>query len=259
VRSTVDLLRPIAACVLAASLACASWAPSQRTVLAGNWARTLVLLPLNVPAVMPTELEAAGPRVSAELENYLLAQGKELKTVAFPTARQLWMGAIRSVRAAEGAGAGDRGGRAGFDDAARAFVLELARHAEFDGVVIPSLFVRHASIEGQSARWDGVERPVEFELAGGTADAAPPEVEGVALAASLHAAVFDAQGNKLQEGLRGLDLLMRVRVSEPTWSPDGPRSFEYETYADPLARPEHVRAGIADALAPFLPRRVETP
>jgi hypothetical protein len=242
-----------AAFALAHALGCASSPPSERTVLAGNWARTLLILPLNVPAVMAPELEAARPVVWEELEVYLRAQGKELKTVSYPTARQLWLGAIRRARA------GEKGAKAGFDDAAQALVLELARHAQFDGVIVPSLFVREARIEGQSARWDGVERPVEFEIRGPVAAAAdaPPPVEGLAPAASLHAVVLDAQGNKLQEVLRGLDLLVGVRVTEAR-SGAG-RSFEFATRPDPLANRAHVREGIAEALAPFLPRLSEAP
>jgi hypothetical protein len=233
--------------VLALGCASASTpAPSERTVLAGNWARTLLILPLNVAAVMPAELEASGPVVWEELEIYLRAQGKELKTVSFANARKLWLGAIRRVRA------GEKGAKAGFDDAAQALVLELAAHAQFDGVIVPSLFVRETPIEGQSARWDGVERQVEFEFHGrGAGAAAPPPVEGLGPAASLHVVVLDAQGNKLQEALRGLDLLVDVRVTEP--SSTGP-SFEFSTRRDPLANRAHVREGIAEALAPFLPR-----
>ncbi len=237
-----------AALALAHALGCASSPPSERTVLAGNWAQTLLILPLNVPAVMPRELEPARPLVWQELEIYLRAQGKELKTVAFPVARQLWLDAIRRVRAA------GKGAKVGFDAAAQALVLELARHADFDGVIVPSLFVREARIEGQSARWDGVERPVEFEIHRRAAAeaAAPPPVEGLAPAASLHAVVLDAEGNKLQEALRGLDLLVGVRVREP--SSGAEQSFEFATRPDPLSNRAHVRDGIAEALAPFLPR-----
>jgi hypothetical protein len=219
-------------------------------VLAGNWTRSLLILPLNVPAVMAPELEAARPVVWEELEIYLRAQGKELRTVSFATARQLWLGAVRRVRDAE------KGvkTKTGFDDAARALVLELARHAEFEAVIVPSLFVREAQISGASARWDGVERPLEFEIRGPGAGsaAAPPAVEGLAPAASLHAVVLDAQGNKLQEELRGLDLLVAVRVSESSSTSE--RKFELATRADPLANRAHVRESIALALEPFLPR-----
>jgi len=168
------------AAVLALGCAGAGPAPKPTTVLAGNPAQTILILPLNVPAVMPPELDAASPVVWAELETYLRAEGKELKTVAFPTARQLWLGAIRRARA------GEKGSKAGFDDAARLLVQELARHAEFEAVIVPTLFLRAAPISGARARWDSVERAVEFERAAGGTDAAP-ELEGVAPAASLHA------------------------------------------------------------------------
>jgi hypothetical protein len=183
-----------------------------------------------------------------ELELYLRTQGKDLKTLAFPTARQMWLGAIQRARA------GEKGPKAGFDEAARLLVQELVRHAEFDAVIFPSLFVRSAPISGATARWDSVERPVEFELRGAAGGSAgkPPEVEGVGPAASLHVVIFDAQGNKIQEEIRGLDLLVRVRASQPD---EGEQpSFEYTTLADPLADRAHVRDGIAEALVPFLPR-----
>jgi hypothetical protein len=237
-----------AALALAQALGCAKDLPRETTVLAGNWARTIVILPLNVAAVMPPELETASAVVWEELERYLRAQGKELKTVAFPAARQLWLNAIHGART------GEKGGKAGFDDAARLLVLELARHADFEAVIVPSLFVRAAPISGRSARWDGVERPLDFERRGPGAwgAEAPPEVEGVAPAASLHAVVFDAQGSKLQEELRGLDLLVRVRVTET--KEGAPPGFDYEPRLDPFTDRARVRDAIAEALAPFLPR-----
>jgi hypothetical protein len=241
-----QLRRLCAALAVAHGLGCASPPQAARTVLAGSPARTLLILPLNVPAVMAPELEAARPVVWEELETYLRAQGKELKTVSFSSARELWLGAIRKVRAEAGA-------RAGFDEAARAFALELARHADFEAMIVPSLFVREAPIAGRSARWDDVERPVEFEIrdpAAALASPDPPEVEGLAPAVSLHVVVLDAEGDEIQEELRGLDLLVRVRVSAPGSGP----GFELAPRPVPLANRAWVREAIADALAPFLPR-----
>src|SRR5262249_58334805 len=73
----------LAAALAAACLAgCAGGPARQRSVLAGNPTRNLLVLPLNVAVVMPSELEAARPIVWQELEIYLRAQGKELKTVS---------------------------------------------------------------------------------------------------------------------------------------------------------------------------------
>jgi len=231
-------------------LACTSAPRNERTVLAGNPAQTLLLLPLNVTAVMAPELKSASPAVWDELAAYLQDQGKQLKTVNTRVARQIWLGSIRKVRA------GEKGAEAGFDDAAVAFVRELARHAEFDTVILPSLFVRQAQIAGRQARWDGVVRPVDFEALGFEAKriASEASFEGKAPAASLHVVLLDEEGRKLQETLRGLELLVRVRVLElrPDLPPD--RRFEYVTRSDLFSDRKAMRADIVEALTPFLPR-----
>lgn len=220
----------------------------KRSVLEGSPAHTLLVLPLNVTVVMPAELESSSPVVWKELELYLSAHGKKLKTVAFPVARLLWAQSIQRARS------GEKGRRAGFDAAARLLVLELSRHADFDIVIVPSLFVQEAAFSGTRARFDGVERELDYEAYGREAKeiAARAPVEGAAPAASLHAVVLDAQGNKLQEGQGGLDLLVDVLVRT---SRDGVAepSFDFETRTDVFANRDHVREGIEAALAPFLP------
>ncbi len=89
-------------------------------MLAGNAAQTLLILPLNVAAVMPPELDSMSSFVRKELEIYLADHGKTLKTVSYPDARRLWLSSIREVRA------GPNGARSRYDDAASVFVLKLA-------------------------------------------------------------------------------------------------------------------------------------
>jgi hypothetical protein len=229
---------------LALLLGCAgSGAPRERTVLAGNAARNLVILPLNVAAVMPTELEASSPVVWKELEVYLRAQGKELKTVSFQNSRQLWLSSIGEARAADA--------RARFDDAARVLVGKLARLVDFDAVIVPSLTLREAPIAGRSASWDAVERPLEIE--GRERLPADLPLEGMAPAASLHVAVFDAQGKKLHDGIGGLDLLVDARVVRTRASAPDAITLEFTTRTELFASRENVQEGIATALAPFLP------
>jgi hypothetical protein len=204
---------------------------------------------------MASELELFSPVVWEELEVYLRAQGKELKTVAPKTARQLWVRSIRQVR--EGA----KGARAGYDDAARSLVLELRKHAEFDALIAPSLFVRQAQIVSRSAHWDGVERPLAIDARTPAArSVVAAGLEGVVPAASLHVAVFDAQGEKLHEAQGGLEPLVDV-VIEMGSAPalvDGvaigsPPKFVFETRTDLFADRAHVRDGIQVAFAAFLP------
>jgi catechol 2,3-dioxygenase-like lactoylglutathione lyase family enzyme len=240
----------LAAALAAASLlGCASPPREERTVLAGNPARDLLILPLNVAAVMPSELEAASPIVWRELEIYLRDQGKELKTVSLEAARKLWLASIAEARAANA--------RAGYDDAARVLVGKLARHAAFDAVIAPSLYLRKARIAGRSASWDGVERVVEIEAP----ERLPVDLplDGVAPAVSLHAVVLDPEGNKVEEAIAGLELLVEVRVVRKSgWSIEAAPSaetvgLEYTPRTDLFTHREDVQEGIAKALAGFLP------
>jgi hypothetical protein len=234
--------------VVAHLIGCASVPRNERTVLAGGPDPTLLILPFNVAAVMPSELDPASPIVWKELKLYLRAHGKRLKTVSFRDARRFWLSSIRQVRA------GEKGARAGYDDAARVLVLELAKHAEFDTLIAPSLFIRNAPITERIAAWDGVERPVEVEENDPGAGSIPADapLSGLAPAASLHAVVLDANGDKLQEAQGGLELLVRVRVLGGD-APGSQPTFEFAARSDLFANREHVREGIAEALAPFLP------
>jgi hypothetical protein len=235
--------------VLPLLLACAGApAPREPTVLEGSAARDLLILPLNVTVAMPKQLDAESSVVWEELEIYLQDQGKQLKTAAFGDARRLWVDSIREVRS------GEKGAKAGFDDAARVLVGKLARYAEFDTVIVPSLFVRQAPILEKSARWDGVERDVEVEAVDLAIREAVEDVplEGAAPAASLHAVVLDARGNKLQEGQGGLELLVRVRAVRAEEGSDTP-TFQFVERRPVFTSRAHVREGIARALSPFLP------
>jgi len=221
----------------------------ERFVLAGSAGQNLLILPLNVTIPMPAKLEAESPVVWDELEDYLQSQGKELKTVAFADARRIWIESIREVRNSE------LGAKGGFDDAARVLVKRLSRHAEFDTVIIPSLFVREASILDKTASWDEVEREVEIEavdrqVRGSTATI---PLEGAAPAASLHAVVLDSEGFKLQEKQGGLELLVRIRARPDEMAADGMPNFQFVERTPIFASRTHVREGIARALSPFLP------
>jgi hypothetical protein len=218
-------------------------------VLAGNAARTLVILPFNVTAEMPREIESLSPLVWRELELYLTEHSKRLKTLAFPVARTMWIGSIRAAQR-------EKGDEARFDDAARIFVRRLAEHAEFDAVIVPTLYVKAASVAGRTARWDGVEQPIEIEVENRIRDGETGlRLHGEVPAASIHTVVLDAGGDRIHEGQGGLDLLVAARVLAPPSDFEGTGDVQYElaTRTDLFSDREHVRAGIARALAPFLP------
>lgn len=214
-------------------------------MIAGNPARSLLILPLNLAALMPEELEPARPIVWAELEAYLRAHGKDLRTVSFADARRLWLASIREVRS--------RNSRAGYDEASHALVGKLTLHADFDAVIAPSIFVREAKIDGKSASWDGVERELEIELDARVRLPKPLPLDGVAPAASFHAVVLGPDGSKQGEGVGGLELLVGARVlRKRDWATDAV-TVEFVPRVEPFSSREHLLEGISKALGAFLP------
>lgn len=207
--------------------------------------RNLLILPLNMIAAMPKELEGLSPVVWKELELYLRERDAQLKTVNRRDARSLWLASVREARAASGGAVAD------VDQAARVLVAKLAEHADFDGVIAPSLFMRKAPIHGRVASWDGVDRPVEMQASGeALKQLIETELEGVAPAASFHVVVLDADGDEVQESIAGIELLVRV---EATPRRSGALEMHYVTRTDLFSNRAWVRQGIAAALAPFIP------
>jgi hypothetical protein len=200
----------------------------------------LVILPLNVTAPMPAELEPASPAVWSALESYLRAHGPALQTLS--------VASILDARAEA------KGAESGFADAARLFIGRLKQHADFDAVIVPSIFLQRALLSGTTATWDGAEQPLEMIDARNRVAQLPADapIQGAAPAASLHAVVLDADGAVLQETRAGLALLVRARISRAN-SPLGEPSFAFIPRRDPFGDRAMLMQGIARALAPFLP------
>lgn len=238
--------RLIATLASATLLACTSAPTDTRSVLAGTAARNVLILPLNVTAILSPELASLKEPVWADLETYLRAGSWQLRTASFSDAHKLWMGSIQKARAAA------KGRKVGFDEAARLLVVELSKHAEFDTLVIPSLFIREAPISGNAARWDGVERALELERNGRSGEERYVDTTyvGVAPAASLHTVVLDSNGRKLQDRVGGLELLARVRV-KAVGGPGDPVELEFTPFNGPFTNAGNIREGITLALSPF--------
>lgn len=222
-------------------LACAS-KPKGRTILAGGVSVNLLILPLNVTRPLPQELEGLSSAVWRELESYLGTEGKRLKTVNPVDARHLWISSVHRTRSV--------GKRADFGDSVRALVLELTQHAEFDTVLIPSLFVREAPISGDKVIWDGVERSLEFRRAGRVVESSSVDTsfEGAAPVSSLRILVLDVKGEKIQDATGGLEPLVFVRV--------GGSGLKFAPRKRIDGNSENIREGVTEALSPyFLPPR----
>jgi hypothetical protein len=194
---------------------------------------------------MPREVRPYSSVVWDELERYLREHDKQLKTVNPETARKLWVSSVQKVKV------GEKGARAGFEDAARELAVELRKSAEFGAMVVPSVFIREAGIAQRSARWDGVERAIEIDESGPRDPRlAETPFEGVAPAASLHIAVFDARGARLHEGKGGLELLVRVRLTGEDSA--GLPTFRFTPRSPLFENREQVLEGITVAFAPLL-------
>ena len=227
-----------------AAAGCASpEAPPERTVLMQSASGAVLVVPLNVTRDLPDSLAADAPELWEALGGDRAAQGARRKTVAFDSARRLWLESAREARASSD--------HASFADAARLFVGRLAAHGAFEHVLVPSLFVQGAPVTGRTASWDGASREVAIDegvWSGHLGD--DPDFGGAVPAASLHVAVLDAGGRLVHEKQAGLVLLARVRL---TGRPElGTPGFEADPVERPFADREATLRGIARALDPWL-------
>jgi hypothetical protein len=221
---------------------------------AGRTAKVLLVLPLNVAVSMPKGLEGPSMDVSLELENHLLAHGKQLKTVSYQDARRLWSMIMERVSRSE------RNGAADFAATTSLLAVELRRHTEFDAVIAPSVFVRQAAIRGTQAAWDGVTRPIEVRREHRKFRRSRLRASRTARCASLHVAVFDASGRQIHEGRGGLDLLVRLRIDAGLSDYLATSNIRYfEARPEFFDDPALLREGVAKALDPFLSPEVHAP
>jgi hypothetical protein len=210
------------------------------------------MLPLNVAVPRPKELEGPSLAVWEELEKYLQAHGKQLKTVSYRDSRRLWLMSVERVRRSE------KNDSADLAAATSLLAVELRRHTEFDAVIAPSLFVQQAAIRGTRAAWDGVTRPIEIRRENRTIRRSTPRASRTARSASLHVAVFDASGRQIHEGQGGLDLLDRLQLDEGFSEHLATSMYRYL-----VARPEFfddpalLREGVAKALDPFVSPEID--
>jgi hypothetical protein len=235
--------------IAAALVGCATGPRNPAAAQAGASAQRILLLPLNVAVTLPAELESGSDRVWNAVSGYVGEHGKQVQTIGFGAARRLWFDVIRQIEA------GERKGGASFETAAKMLVTALGREAEFDAVIMPSLFIQEARVSGKHARWDGVARRVEIDgdvrRIGSIMTAT--SLVGSTPGASLHVAILDAGGEKLHEAQAGLELLLRMGVEGAEGAPARELGIVWEPRPDLFESQADVREGIVKALDPFLP------
>ena len=204
----VDLAARVGAgALLLAAAACAS--PTTPAPAVPSLGR-VVVAPMNLWITAPPELRAGEDAVWTELLGYLASQDRPLSVLNGSDAAALWKDASAGLDAA---GAPISGGVA-----ASRFAQLLALHADYDVLVLPSLVVRRARIGGYDAYWDGARRPLPVRAPvpmAAALDAGPGGIrihgfKGSIAAASLHVAMFGPDGERLFEGLAGLDVIQQL-------------------------------------------------
>jgi hypothetical protein len=220
----------------------------------------IVVAPMNLAVPLWPDLEDAVEPVNDELIRYLQESGFRVAVIWVPDATALWRDSAAAVQQ-------EREEPPEFAEIAGVFSRLLAREAEFDLLVLPSLVFREAEVQGRFAQWDGVRRRIRFRASSAapvgraqpfpdpfnsTDRSAPgplnPEWRGRITGLSVHALLITPQGSAVYQGLGGLDLVHDAIRSSGGSGVESSLRLQHRLLEDS----EHVREGISLALRSYL-------
>jgi hypothetical protein len=205
----------------------------------------VIVVPLNVSVRAPEMLDGELGPVWSALLDHVHTQYTEVTVIPRVSAEQLWLAASDNLDFT------DR--RLALQTASSDFARQLAEHQPYDLLVIPTLVLRPAIMNGRYASWDGVRRLVpngdgviaSSQLGAGTQNSVHVAgLNGTVAATSIHVAVYRPDGALDHEGLGALDLIQEAQ-RDGTWE----STWKFELRRDPFANSEHVNKGIGDAFA----------
>lgn len=229
---------------LALAVACAGGSAATRDAPPGP-PRRVVVFPLNVVVTLPTDVESGVAAVSEELRAYLEARGLAVDRVELADAREAWLRSAQALKAEVGPD------RMSFEGAGRTLARQLREVKDFDALILPWIAMRSARMQGGTISWDGVKR--KLKVAG--SDGRPRSswvlgrVRSTVVAPSLQLAVFSPQGEKLYEGIGGLDLVHDADLDVSS----ARIHFEMVPRTPIFQDRAYLRQGIAIAVDPLLP------
>lgn len=208
---------------------------------------TVALLPLNVLAALPPELDDSTRRVTSVIREHLSACDVKVVRFRLSEARRLWN------EVADGEEEVD-------DERVARYVKRLHATRVFDVLIVPSLVYRDARIRDVTREvvWDGVKR--QLELSGyvhkhGSIHVMT-EVRGKTPAVSLHVAVYETTGAKIFDSFGGLDLVHEVDFGAPRRQDLDHRiplpQVEFRLKEERLRDRTALREGVAMAFTPYL-------
>jgi hypothetical protein len=234
----VRLLLGLAAAVLALAVLGAS--PQLPPVTLGPG--RVVVAPVNLAVRAVPEVEPGIEPVWRELLEYLAARHERVVALEPAGAVQLWNEVMADSTA--------QGDVSALYDAYSRFARRVAEQGQFDDIVFPSLVARLARVNGHVASWDGVREIVEVPgqlsesidtLREGRIVLTRSGGSGEIAAASLHVAVFSADGALRFERTGGLVVVQKLV------EPQDEHHLELQLVPrrDAFADPAPLRAGIA--------------
>ena len=194
---------------------------------------TVLLLPINEMATLPKGLEKGDEAVFRLIRDYLQAQGLEVQTPEISKFRSTMRAAQNTARIDSMSSADKVLAEVALADLIPQIAEDLAPNADL--IVMPNMAIRVGARKGMSLRWDGVRRvePVTERVEWSE--------ESTSSAASLHVAIFEADGTYVFSGYGGLDVLWLINV----------RSSSAELIEARLEDEAHLREGVCVAFYPY--------
>jgi hypothetical protein len=237
------------------ALACATTAPKTQIASPQRLGERILIAPLNVGLRLPTELDDHAELVWNELLRYVETRGAKAVTVSAQDAQQLWEEVMLEGEAS--------GAPPAFHEATVRFARRLAQHADYDRLLLPSLVLRSARINGRRAYWDGVRRPLPLrdpapagmipELSSDPITARAFGLRGRVAAASLHVRILGSDGALVYDGIAGLDVIQEAGLRDRRGGPTS--AWGLAAREHPFAVHEHLRQGIELAFEHAVPKR----
>jgi hypothetical protein len=203
---------------------------------------------MNLFLSLPSEISDGAAPAQSQIVAYLAERDLSVERLDLGAGR-------RELRRA--AAEAERRGAPG--SAREIFVQALAQQRRFEALVKPSLLLHTVQVTDSSGSWNGVRRRLRMTNAPsrgiGRSDdtfskgVAAGGISGDVMATSLHVMVFSPQGERVFEGIGGLDFVhdLDLAGARETWS------FDLRRRSDLLADPALLREGVEIAFGPYLP------
>jgi hypothetical protein len=235
--------------------ACASGpppGPSPESIAGAN-AKVILVAPFNIVSSLPPDLEGSTRMVSDALIEYLEAHGKTAHLISFRVGRDLWAASMKEVR--------ESGEKRNFENAAKVYAQKIGDQIEFDAIIVPSLFIQNAKMRSRVSRWDGAVQKMDMvgKLTKNSRSTAQFQTGTVTVrAASIFVHVLDRDGNSILTKRHGLEVIQHLERKVISGGHSSADQLTIGLVDDdpPIDNDEMVRAGVAEALSPFLPEEI---